>query len=369
MPGINTSMFYIGNAGSFTELHVEDSIADSANVIHAGKEKIWMFVNREDYARINQIVAQKLKDFLDVNNDEAGLESCVLPLHHKNLILTPRFLDEHEIRYEFLVQRPGDLVYVQYGVLHQVINVGLNVAEAINVGSDAWNVAKELKMLCPCKMCKLKNAATNTDVDMSIKVGKAKARSHWCETCEKSFDTKQLLTKHKMTDHGVKVVCGIWDKQFKHPQSLDRHVRITHRTGEDSGSRDTLCSVCRKRIVDVVRHNRQRHTLVKYSGCGTNVSRHELAKHEEACERFSCTCSCGKIFKSRRSIATHRTRWCDKGEWTSWLQQAASINQSHRNRSSPSSCLACYLNESLMILTSSKSKSESSEKKCGDFDE
>ena len=125
VPGINTSMFNICGAGSLTELHVEDSIADSANVIHIGKEKIWMFIDRQDYARINQIVAQKMKGFSDVDND-AGLatDSCVLPLHHKNPVLIPRFLDEHQIRYEFLVQYAGYLVYVRYGVLHQVINVG-----------------------------------------------------------------------------------------------------------------------------------------------------------------------------------------------------------------------------------------------------
>ena len=54
-------MFYVG--GSFDELHVEDNLADSANVIYVGKEQIWMFVDRQDYARINDIVAQKLKDF------------------------------------------------------------------------------------------------------------------------------------------------------------------------------------------------------------------------------------------------------------------------------------------------------------------
>ena len=57
MLGINTSMFYIGGCtGSFTELHVEDSIADSANM---GKVKIWMIIDRQEYARINEIVAQK----------------------------------------------------------------------------------------------------------------------------------------------------------------------------------------------------------------------------------------------------------------------------------------------------------------------
>ena len=172
MLGINTSMFYIGGCtGSFTELHVEDSIADSANM---GKVKIWMIIDRQEYARINEIVAQKWKDFSDANGDNARLsaERCVLPLHHKNLVLTPRFLDEHKIRYEFVLQNAGDLLYIRYGILHQVINVGLNVAEAINVGSDAWNFGNELKMLCPCDDCQLDHVATNTDVGMSVNVGK-----------------------------------------------------------------------------------------------------------------------------------------------------------------------------------------------------
>ena len=114
MPGINTSMFYVGNAGSFTELHVEDSIADSANIIHAGKVKTWMIVAREDYFRLNCIIAQIMKKLQPDSKGkcEENREICELPLHHKNLVLTPRFLDEHEIRYEFIVHNAGDLVYV-----------------------------------------------------------------------------------------------------------------------------------------------------------------------------------------------------------------------------------------------------------------
>ena len=74
-------MFYIGCAGSFIELHVKDSIADS--VIRVGKEKILMIIDSQDYARINEIVAQKLKDLSDADEDNARLsaELCVLPLY------------------------------------------------------------------------------------------------------------------------------------------------------------------------------------------------------------------------------------------------------------------------------------------------
>ena len=142
MPGINTSMFYVGSAGSFTEMHVEDSLADSVNVVHAGKGKIWMIIDRRDYARTNQIVSQKLQDLSRTKDDDEGdkeLKMCMLPLQHENLVLTPRLLDEHQIRHKFVVQKAGDLLYIRYGILHQVVNLGLNVTEAINIGSDRWN--------------------------------------------------------------------------------------------------------------------------------------------------------------------------------------------------------------------------------------
>ena len=316
MPGINTSMFYIGCAGSFTELHVEDSIADSANVIHMGKEKIWMIIDRQEYARINEIVAQKWKDFSDANGDNARLsaERCVLPLHHKNLVLTPRFLDEHKIRYEFVLQNAGDLLYIRYGVLHQVINVGLNVAEAINVGSDAWNFGNELKMLCPCDDCQLDHVATNTDVDMSVNVGKPKSRAYECETCLRIFSTKQLLARHKKDDHGAKHVCGICDRQFEHVQSLSRHVRVIHDTSEQNNARSNVCPVCSKQVKDLVRHQRERHRqLVECSECQAKFTRHDLAQHEKTCMRFTCT-NCSKVYKTRRALAGHLARWCDSGK-------------------------------------------------------
>ena len=226
MPGINTSMFYVGSAGSFTELHVEDSIADSANIIHAGKVKIWMIVAREYYVRLNCIIAQIMKNVQPdrKGKGEENREICELPLHHKNLVLTPRFLDEHEIRYEFIVQNAGDLVNVRYGILHQVLNVGLNVAEAINVGSDGWNFANELKILCRCESCTLVHAATNTDVDMAVNFGKPKARTHQCDTCTRMFGTKQLLAKHRKEVHKVTHICSICNGQYQHVQSLNRHI-------------------------------------------------------------------------------------------------------------------------------------------------
>ena len=311
MPGINTSMFYVGSTGSFTEMHVEDSLADSVNVIHAGKGKIWMIIDRRDYARTNEMVAQMLHNVSrdDVNGkSKTELKMCILPLQHKNVVLTPRFLDEHEIRYEFVVQKAGDLLYIRYGILYQVVNLGLNVAEAINVGSDAWNFANELKTLYSCDSCQLIHAATNTDVNMSVKIGKPNARTHRCSTCSRIFGTKKLLVKHEKDDHGATYLCRICDRQFQHVHSLTWHLSIVHSASE----KPSLCPICDKAVKDVLRHQRERHMkLVECSGCKTNFTRYDLAKHEKTCKKISCT-DCSKDFNSRHSLANHRARWCNK---------------------------------------------------------
>lgn len=310
MPGINSSMFYIGSAGSFTEMHVEDSLADSVNLLHAGKEKIWMIIDRDDYTKTNEIVAQNLRDASHDEEREDVSEICALSLHHKNLVLTPSFLDEHKIRYEFVVQKAGDLLYVRYGILHQVVNVGVNIAEAINVGSNEWNFINQLKTICPCERCALIHAATNMDVDMSISVGKVKSRAHRCESCNRVFGTKQLLANHRKDDHDVKHICGICGHEFAHTQSLKYHVRTSHATNVENGIRPNTCTICNKVMKDLDRHTRLRHLkLVECPECKTNFTRHDLAQHIQTCVKFTCA-DCAHNFKSSRALSYHRTRWC-----------------------------------------------------------
>ena len=84
-------------------------------------------------------------------------------------------------------------------------------------------------------MCQLVHAIKNTDVDMFVNVEKLKA--YQCETCARIFSIKQLLARHRKDYLCAKRVCGICDWQFEHVQSLSRHVRVDHATGEKSSSR------------------------------------------------------------------------------------------------------------------------------------
>ena len=138
-------------------------------------------------------------------------------------------------------------------------------------------------------------------------------RDHTDAIHARIFGKKKLIVKHKKTDHGSKLACRDCDKQFNHSQSLNHHIRMAHGTRTYGNMRPTLCSICSKSTSDIVRHKRDKHlTLVECSGCRTNFTRYDLIQHEKSCVDFRCTC--GKHFKSRRSLAIHRTKWCDKEE-------------------------------------------------------
>lgn len=55
--------------------------------------------------------------------------------------LTAEFLNKYKIKFQIVLQRPGQLIYTKSNVYHQVINNNVNLCEAINVASPAWNLA------------------------------------------------------------------------------------------------------------------------------------------------------------------------------------------------------------------------------------
>ncbi|KAJ8671604.1 hypothetical protein QAD02_002863 [Eretmocerus hayati] len=134
-PGINTSFLYIAGTLAFGEMHLEDSHLGSFNLVlthlnnyqSSWPAKLWIIV--VDNQNLIQVVRKVYKP------PKKSRESiCQYILHHKNLFLSVNFLKKHGIRYEVILQAPGDCVYVFPGVFHQVINLTPNVAEAKNYG-------------------------------------------------------------------------------------------------------------------------------------------------------------------------------------------------------------------------------------------
>lgn len=153
--GINIPTFYISEDSSYTPMHPEDGYLDSCNLLHWGVPgacKVWIFVHRHDTSHLMDAIRDEMAAWCTTGSPLTVVgEACSLPLHHKVWALSTEFLVRHNIRHKAVVQEPGDLVFVGSGVYHQVINCGITLAEAVNVGSVAWNLLGHLFTTCGCQ--------------------------------------------------------------------------------------------------------------------------------------------------------------------------------------------------------------------------
>lgn len=66
---------------------------------------------------------------------ELGIKQCVV--HHRTLFIHPKLLYRWNIRFNIIVQRPGDLVLTDNQSLHEGYNVDQNLAVAVNWLSES----------------------------------------------------------------------------------------------------------------------------------------------------------------------------------------------------------------------------------------
>ena len=120
--GINVPTYYLSGNRSFSEVHPEDGYVDSCNIVHWGEEcafKIWLFIHPDSSWTLATALRDVVRCMRAAGDDTSALgEGCGYPLHHKNLMVTPRFLRDAAISYQVVCQPPGSLVYVRNGVFH-----------------------------------------------------------------------------------------------------------------------------------------------------------------------------------------------------------------------------------------------------------
>ena len=104
-------------------------------------------MNYNSYLKLNERLKEDLYQILSYGNDV-----CTVPVQHKNVVASPLWLDENKIKYEFVIQNPGDLLFIRTSVPHQVWNVVKNLAEAVNYGSMTWNACSSRVFICGCSM-------------------------------------------------------------------------------------------------------------------------------------------------------------------------------------------------------------------------
>ena len=173
---------------------------------------------------------------------------CVQILKHKIYFITPLLLDKWNVPYTFVLQNPGDLFFIKRGTYHAVINLGKNIAEAVNYGSVEW-VGDYEPPVCKCE----ENRKNDIKQDITVVVTKKalKRRLIQCsEGCGNVFTTSRKLQLYERLVHGkmCRFECANCSKVFHEKMSLVRHVK-THFVKEKK-----KCNICGKSVLNLSLH-------------------------------------------------------------------------------------------------------------------
>lgn len=136
MPGINHTMFYVGQLFTRFCWHTEDAYLNSVSYLHelSEGEKVWYAVPPKDadafekYAQSN-VFAPNLVS----NKDDA--QALFM---NKTTIFNPANLLDHKIEVYRVVHKVGSFVLTAPRGYHAGFNCGFNVAEAVNFAQAPW---------------------------------------------------------------------------------------------------------------------------------------------------------------------------------------------------------------------------------------
>ncbi|KAF2024845.1 JmjC domain-containing histone demethylation protein 3D, partial [Setomelanomma holmii] len=144
--GVNSSYIYASysEGQTATAMHNEDCHWFSINLMLHGNPKLWLSVEPESNKKL-----------------EAGLEAmfpgsmtgCSQWIRHLSVLLAPSVLKKLGVRYHIKACYPGELVFTTPTSYHQIINMGANMAEAINLMDSKIPACPDGYVLCSSRIC------------------------------------------------------------------------------------------------------------------------------------------------------------------------------------------------------------------------
>jgi hypothetical protein len=123
IPGVNTVYWYWNFDGvSASPMHEEDCGLFSVNCMLSGSAKLWMIIPPSH----RELLIQKLDGIFQMC-------PCSQCIRHLDRIISPSQLEKWGIPYFLDYCMPGQLIVTMPQAVHQIVNNGPNLAEAINL--------------------------------------------------------------------------------------------------------------------------------------------------------------------------------------------------------------------------------------------
>ncbi|KAF1970864.1 JmjC-domain-containing protein [Bimuria novae-zelandiae CBS 107.79] len=125
IPGVNTPFWYISQCDwTPATLHVEDGNLGSVNLLLAGAPKLWLFIPECEKTNIERCMEELYGP---------GRVPCSQKIRHYNAIISPTLLEEWDITYYLDCCLPGEMIVTRQNTYHEVLNMGPNIAESVNI--------------------------------------------------------------------------------------------------------------------------------------------------------------------------------------------------------------------------------------------
>lgn len=246
-------MVYFGEALSSTLVHVEPGILGSSNVALVGY-KGWRFFPEPSMIKIEEMFKSwGVKCRKGCSSTKCRTCNCLRPSSHAPVYFaSSQFLNEYNIPFFDVVQGPGDVIVINPGVGHSIVNLTYCVAEAktllpLNI-MDIRNEAmccqcpsgREFvplrrptlfwvpvtRLMCPYESCAFSSLGDRNAYNKHI----ISHLTFTCNYCGASVSTAKHLKRHiKNLHESEPSYCYPCQKPLK-PSTLQNHPKsIGHR--------------------------------------------------------------------------------------------------------------------------------------------
>ena len=152
VPGVSSSMLYIGMYSSLFPFHVEDCDLYSINYLHIGEPKSWYCVPPAERTRFESLARSMFPQ---------DSSTCKEFLRHKASIISPSTLRSNGITLTKAVQEAGEFIVTFPGSYHGGYNQGFNIAEATNFATPSW-----ISIGCRAGVCQCNPDAVSINMEL-----------------------------------------------------------------------------------------------------------------------------------------------------------------------------------------------------------
>ncbi|KAK3913498.1 Lysine-specific demethylase 4D [Frankliniella fusca] len=252
--GVSFPALYFGGLHSVFPLHTEDLSCWSFNYVYHGCPKFW-YVFMEYFGIMEIMIpptsVSRLTDALHRKGFYGSHKWCRNTLNHKFYIPLPQFFAEENIPYEVVIQQEKEGIVVLPNTAHTGGNLGPNLAEACNFGSNKWIPYGCVSSNCPCMEDAVHANLTDIVAVHEPTLLKAYLSSNVTDMVDDQYFQKSIVI------HRKDIACGLV------PAS---HAQPDHLPPKESRSKATTrikCPVCSVSWANVQKKNMVAH-IVKY---------------------------------------------------------------------------------------------------------